>query len=75
MGYEPGATGGINSGENGSILKIPFFRPWAMRGVTDSAKGYQSYNAIYYRGRFVVHHILLDPDMMHTTPYAPPAQL
>lgn len=64
--YEAGVPGGVNSGENGSILKIPFFRPWFMRGVENKC----SRNAVYYRGSYVVHHILLDPTTMGRAPAA-----
>lgn len=54
---------GVNSGLNGTFLKIPFFQ-------SADAKLTYSYNAVYYTVNYKVDHIIYDrisPDMEETT--------
>lgn len=48
--------GGVNSGVNGTVLKIPFFQSQNERVTT-------SYNAIYYKPNFMVDHLIYSSDL------------
>lgn len=55
---------GINSGLNGTQLKIPFFQ-------NNGKKMLESYNAIYYQPRYLVDHVLMDSQFAQTLNYSP----
>lgn len=55
---------GINSGLNGTQLKIPFFQ-------SRDRKMLESYNAIYYQPRYLVDHVLMDSQFAQTLNYKP----
>ena len=55
LGYNPLEPTGINSGVNGSTLRIPFFR--CPQVIADYDK---SLNAVYYKGNYIASHALLD---------------
>ena len=55
---------GINSGLNGTQLKIPFFQ-------SRDRKMLESYNAIYYQPRYLVDHVLMDSQFAQTLNYSP----
>lgn len=48
--------GGVNSGINGTVLKIPFFQ-------SQNEKVATSYNAIYYKPNFMVDHLIYSSDL------------
>lgn len=60
-------SNGVNSGINGTYLKIPFFQ-------SKDNPIYSSYNAIYYTPKYNVDHLIASSDLIGSTnPFADPA--